>query len=325
MEQTDDVTLEARFAEHRGELRLHCYRMLGSFDEAEDLVQETLLRAWRRYDTFEGRSSFRTWLYRIATNACLDALRQRPRRPVLHTADGQPPFSEVTWLQPFPDDLIDEAEGPDALAVATETIELAFLVAIQHLSPLQRAVVVLRDVLGWPATETAAALETSTAAVNSALQRGRAALREHHGPEARESMDAAAASAAERELVQRYVDAHATADADALINLLREDVRFWMPPQPEHYLGRDAVAGVLRNVLEVDRIGDFHLVPVRTNRQPAAACYLRAPGDDEFRALALDVLRVADGRIVEITTFPPDTFAWFGLPEVLSRRDEARR
>jgi RNA polymerase sigma-70 factor (ECF subfamily) len=316
-EATEAREFERRFAQHRGELRLHCYRMVGSFDEAEDLVQETFLRAWRHRDSFEGRSAWRTWLYRIATNASLDALRRRPRRPVIHVgAPGEQPFSEVSWLQPMPDVLVDEAEGPDALAVATETIELAYLVAIQHLSPLQRAVVVLRDVLGWRAAETAEALETSTAAVNSALQRGRAALRAHQRGAARDEMDATAASAVERDIVRRYVDAHVASDAQALVDMLRADVRFWMPPTPEHWMGRDAVAAVLHEIFDADTTGDFRMVPTRANRQPAGAAYLRKPGGNAFEALALDVLRIEDGLIVEIVTFGPEVFPRFGLPPV---------
>src|SRR5690242_13674228 len=215
---TDDLTtldersFGARVEPHRRELHVHCYRLLGSFDDAEDLVQEAFLRAWRRRETYAGRASVRAWLYRIATNACLDALDKRPRRP---TADG-----EVAWLQPYPDDLLaqlpDHREGPEDVALSRETVELAFIAAIQHLAPLPRAVLVLRDVLGCSARDTAALLETTEASVNSALQRARAGLRERL-PEDREAWQLAAEpSAAERELLARYVDCSERADPEGL-------------------------------------------------------------------------------------------------------------
>jgi RNA polymerase sigma-70 factor (TIGR02960 family) len=296
---------------YRHELRVHCYRMLGSFADADDHVQETLLRAWRRRDGFEGRSSLRAWLYRIATNTCIDTLRTHPER-VVPVGVGTPPPSEIPWLQPYPDALLDQAapaqEQPDAVAVARETIELAYLAAIQLLPPNQRAVLILRDVLDWSAAETAELLDTSVPSVTSALQRARATLRQHARPEPRTSL------ADERELVARYVDAHQRGDAAALVALMREDVRFTMPPQPVHYEGVAAVAAVMHEALGV--VGEFRLVPTRANRMPAAANYLKPLGDSEFRALALDVLRIEDGRLVEITTFEPHLFVHFGLPQV---------
>ncbi len=298
--------------QYRAELRIHCYRMLGAFADAAEHVQETMLRAWRRRETFEGRSTLRAWLYRIATNVCLDTLRTHPER-VIPVGDGAtPPPSEIPWLQPYPDTLLDQAtsrdDQPDALVVARETIELAFLAVVQLLPPNQRAVLLLRDVLDWSAAETAALLDTSVASVTSALQRARVTLRQHARAESR------VPSGDERQLVARYVDAHHRADTAALVSLMREDIRFTMPPQPVHYDGIRQVAEVIGEALE--HAGEFRLVPTRANRSPAAANYLRERGDTEFRALALDVLRFEDGKLVEITTFEPRLFVHFGLPEV---------
>ena len=199
-ELTDETTFSALVERHRRELQVHCYRMLGSFEESEDLTQETFLRAWRRRETYAGRASLRAWLYRIATNACLDALEKRPRKP---SENG-----EIAWLQPFPDELLAELPSadsePDAEVVARETIELAFMVAIQHLPPRPRAVLILRDVLGWRARDTAELLETSEASVNSALQRARAGLKEHL-PEKRNDWTGAELGPVERELLDRYM------------------------------------------------------------------------------------------------------------------------
>jgi RNA polymerase sigma-70 factor (ECF subfamily) len=311
----DDDTDFARMVDgYRGELRVHCYRMLGSFTDAEDHVQETLLRAWRNRGSFEGRSTIRAWLYRIATNVCLDTLRTHPERVVLVGDVGDPAPSEIPWLQPYPDRLLDEDE-PAALVVARETIELAYLAMIQLLPANQRAVLILRDVLDFSAAETAELLDTSVASVTSALQRARATLKQHRSDD---WAPADEPSAQERELLQRYVDAHARADSDAVVAMMREDVRFTMPPQPTHYEGRTALAGFFTDAFGSQAAGEFRLVPTRANRQPAAANYLRAWGDTEFRALSLDVLRFAGGRLVEITTFEPALFAAFGLPEILA-------
>ena len=311
---TDEAAFTAAAEPHRRELRVHCYRMLGSFEEAEDLVQETYLRAWRRRDTFAGRSTFRAWLYRIATNACLDALAKRPRTP----AGG-----EVPWLQPFPDELLDQvpadALGPDAEVVAKETIELAFMVAIQHLPPRPRAVLILRDVLGWSAKDTATLLDMSVPAANSALQRARGALQEHL-PERRLEWSAGEdATTAERALVARYVEANERGDLQALAAMLAEDARFTMPPQPGLYLGRDRIAAAWsEGGFGSEELGDFRCLPTRVNRQPAVACYLRRPGEDEFAALALDVLRIAGGEIADVTAFEAEfVFPPLGLPPVL--------
>ena len=323
--QAGDETAFASLVErYRRELHVHCYRMVGSFEDAEDLVQETFLRAWRKRASFEGRSTFRAWLYRIATNACLDALAHDLPRPRNDPGAELPPPADLPWLQPYPDLLLDgvapsEVE-PDAAAVSRETIELAFLAAIQHLPPRQRAVLILRDVLGWSAKETASLLEGTVASVNSALQRARATLKERLPRRRLEWAADSAASEEERALLQRYVDAHDRADIAGLAALLRDDALLTMPPQPLWYRGRDAIATLLAQSIEPaspDYIGHFRLVPTRANRQPAAANYLRRPGDSVYRALALDVLRVEEGQIVEIVAFPADLFPAFGLSPTL--------
>jgi RNA polymerase sigma-70 factor (TIGR02960 family) len=307
MPAVDEATFSLLVERHRRELHVHCYRMMGSFEEAEDLVQETLLRAWRARESFEGGPLFRAWLYRIATNACLDALRRRSRRP---SSAGS--FEELPWLQPYPDGLLDEISSgedePDAIVVAKETIELAFLAVIQRLPALQRAVLLLRDVLGWSARETAQILETTVAAVNSALQRARATLQEHptRRPERPATQD-------EQRLLDGFIDTHERGDTEGAIALLREDVRITMPPHPWLFEGIQAVRELMANAKGT---GEWRLVPTRANRMPTAASYLRQPGDTEFRAFKLDVLRVEGGRIAEITTFDASLFPAFGLPPV---------
>ena len=308
---------EAAFGElvqrHRRELHLHCYRMTGSFDEAEDLVQETFLRAWRKRDSFEGGPGFRAWLYRIATNACLDALRSSRRRP--STVQS---FAEVPWLQPYPDRLLDELAPsdtqPDAVVVARETIELTYLAVIQLLPPRQRAVLILRDVLDWSAAEAAAMLEMSVAAANSALQRARATLRRRL-PGRPSEWSGSEPSQEERLLLEAFIDAHERADAAAAAALARDDIRVTMPPHPWCFEGLEAIRPMLEEGLTGP--GEWRLVPTWANRQPAAASYLKAPGDTEFRAFKLDVLRVEGGRIAEITTFGATLFPAFGLPATL--------
>jgi RNA polymerase sigma-70 factor (ECF subfamily) len=309
---------------YRRELRVHCYRMLGSLDDSEDLVQETFLRAWRRLETFEGHSSFRSWLYRIATNACLDWLGRQPRRvPARRSvgSDDAAPF-EVVWLQPYPDHLLEgiaaSGDDPGAAVVTRETIELAFLVAIQHLPPRQRAVLILRDVLGWPANEAASLLEMSVAAANSAVQRARATLRQHLATGRADWGRPTDPSREERALVQRYMEATDRGDADAIVAILHEDVRFSMPPLPQTWVGRETVvAGWAEGGFGSPSFGEMHSVLVGANLQPAVAGYVRRPGDPEFRALALDVLRIQDSTIVEIITFDADVFPAFGLPATL--------
>jgi RNA polymerase sigma-70 factor (ECF subfamily) len=310
---------------HRNELRLHCYRMLGSFEEAEDLVQETFLRAWRARASFS-TGSLRAWLYRIATNACLDVLRQRPPRllvglgPAADPDAPVPPPAELPWLQPFPDQLLDD--DPTTAVVNRETIELAFMAAIQHLPPRQRAVLILRDVVGWSAKETADLLDASVSSVNSALQRARATMREKLPPRRTDWAPAERPSDEERELLARYLDAHHRGDNAALAELLREDARLTMPPHEVWFDGREAILVASAKGFTPE-FGDLRSVATAANRQPAVAHYLRAPGESDYAALAFDVVRVEDGRIVEINSFVfPQLFPAFGLP--MSFRDEPR-
>jgi RNA polymerase sigma-70 factor, ECF subfamily len=327
----EESAVAALFERHRGEIQVHCYRMLGSFEDSEDLVQETFLRAWRKRASFGlgGRSSFRAWLYRIATNACLDVLRSRPRRvlpPQVVAAAGDPaaapsPPADLPWLQPYPDRLLEPIapaeDEPGAVVVARETIELAFIAAIQHLPPRQRAVLILRGVLGWSAKDTASLLEVSVGSVNSALQRARATLRDRLGERRMEWARSSEPSEEERELLRRYVDAHERADAEALAELLREDARLTMPPHPTWYAGRKAILIAARQGFDPE-FGDLRTVVAAANRQPAAAHYLRRPGESEYRPLALDVLRIDGGRVAEITSFVfPGLFPAFGLPSTL--------
>jgi RNA polymerase sigma-70 factor (TIGR02960 family) len=304
---------DALVARHRRELQVHCYRMLGSLEEAEDLTQETFLRAWRKRDTYAGRASLRAWLYRIATNACLDVLAKRPRTP---TPDG-----EIHWLQPYPDELLEKlpaGDEPGAEVVARETIELAYMVAIQHLPPRTRAVLILRDILGWRAKDTAELLETSVASVNSALQRAHAGLKEHL-PAQRSEWSAESLSPQDRELLDTYMRTTEQGDAEALAATLADDVRFSMPPQPGVWRGRDAVLGgwVEGGFGDFERLGEFRCVLTWANGRPAIANYLRKPGDDTFRPLALDVLTLADGVITEVIAFEGRLFGAFGLPDAL--------
>lgn len=315
----DESAFAVLVERHRRELQVHCYRMLGSFEDSEDLMQETFLRAWRKRKNFQGRSSFRAWLYRIATNACLDALARHPRKvPPSHGA----PASEVPWLQPYPDQLLEQAAPsdaePDAAVVAKETIELAFLVAIQHLPPRPRAVLILRDVLGWSAKDTAALLESSVASVNSALQRARATLKQHLPERRLEWAPGSDPSAEERALLQRYIDASERGDGDALAQMMREDARFSMPPEPGLWVGNEAiVAAWQEGGFGTEEWGDLRCTVTRANMQPAVACYHRRPGDSEYRALAIDVLRIEDGMVAEIVTFPGNLFPAFELPPKL--------
>jgi RNA polymerase sigma-70 factor, ECF subfamily len=318
---------EAEFAagveRWRGELRVHCYRMTGSFEEAEDLVQETFLRGWKNLGQFAGRASLRAWLYKIATNACLDALRGRGRRVLPHevgaagsAATAVAERADLPWLQPFPDRLLEARapaeEEPDAVAVRRETIELAFLAAIQHLPARQRAVLILRDVLGWPAKDTAELLDGTVAATNSALQRARVTLREHL-PGRRVEWDAgAAASEDELALLRRYMDAVERADLGAVAEVLAAEVRATMPPYTLWFDGRDSVLEALRlswDPAVPGYVGRFRTVETRANGQPAVAAYTNG------EAFAISVFRVEGGQIAEMTAFhSPQLFPAFGLP-----------
>jgi RNA polymerase sigma factor (sigma-70 family) len=328
---------------HRRELHVHCYRMLASFDQAQDAVQETFLRAWRGRDGFDGSGQFRAWLYRIATNVCLDVLRSR--RHVSQLAS----FAEVPWLQPYPDQLLDEVipapadEEPEQVAIRRETISLVFLAALQVLPPRQRAALIARDVLGWPAADTASILGTSVAAANSALQRARATMQQHlpqhradwtaaGRPADERATDELAAdrpatdrhvtdrhvtegpTAQERALVAQFIEAHERCDFAAAMAIAAQDIRVTMPPQPFVFEGPESIRPLMENAASM---GTWRLIPVTANRMPGAASYLLGPGDTEFRAFKFDIMRIENGAIAEITTFGSSLFPAFGLQPVL--------
>jgi RNA polymerase sigma-70 factor, ECF subfamily len=320
---------------YRPELQVHCYRMLGSLDDSEEVVQETFLRAWRRRETYEAPATFRAWLYGITTSACLDFLQARPRDRRVATAGtpGRTPTAAmIPWLQPYPDRLLDEvAPGseneprPDDAVVAKETIELAFLAAIQHLPPRQRAALILRDVLGWPAKEAAAALESSVSSVNSALQRARPTLRKHL-PERRLGWDSPGEhDESERAALERYMAAIERADDAALAKMLSEDARSgqqtgaggYEGSEPAFVEGREAIITSWTPALHGEHALEFRFMATYANRQPAAASYVRAPGWSGFHPFALSVLRLEEGTVTEVSTFPPGLFPAFGLPTEL--------
>ena len=309
---------------YRRELQLHCYRIVGSVEDAEDLVQETLLAAWRGLERFEGRASVRNWLYRIATNRSLNMLRDRSRRPREVPPMVEPPEptrrTEPVWLEPYPDTLLeglaDSAENPEARYETKESIALAFVAALQHLPPQQRAVLVLRDALGFRAAEAAEMLETSEAAVKGALQRARAAVDERLGPRDPESAPAPH-SAAEGELALRFAGAVESGDVDAVVSLLTDDAWLTMPPQPFEYQGHAAIAEFLRQRADL-RGHPLRLVPTRANGQPAFGCYLPSPQTAIARPYGFMVLTLAGERISAITWFADSSvFPQFGLPRSL--------
>ncbi|MFI6793372.1 RNA polymerase subunit sigma-70 [Nonomuraea sp. NPDC050383] len=312
----------ARFAliteRHRRELQVHCYRMLANYEDAQDMTQETFLRAWNKRETFKGHAALRTWLYRIATNACLDFLEKRnDRTPV---PSGLPdPGSEVPYLQPYPDRML--PEDPQESVVARETIELAFIVAVQHLPPRQRAAFVLRDVLGWPASKAADALQLTVASVTSALQRARVTMREQL-PGRRLDWRSPAThelSNDERGVVKAYIDAHERNDLDGLMSLLRDDLRFAMLPEPGTLImtAKDAVDGWVSSGLFQRGYDDWRCITTTVNRMPAAVLYLRTPDDLEYRLFNIAVLHIVDGKIAELTGFDATDKPWLGLPPTL--------
>jgi len=304
----DETTFNHALEDHRRELHVHCYRMLGSFDEAEDALQDALERAWKARESFAGGDGLRAWLYKIATNVCLDGLRAKKRRP--------PSEGEVPWLQPYPDRLLDEVapsdEQPDAVIVARETIELTYIAVIQLLPARQRAVLVLRDVLEWSAIDTAEMLDLSVASANSALQRARATLKERLPAH---DVERDALTEDEQRLLQGFIATHESGDWSAAAELMREDIRVSMPPNPGVYEGRETLRPLIARAIEM---GEWRLVPTRANRLPCAASYLRRPGDTVFRAFKLDVIRAGEGGIAEITTFGSSLFPAFGLPDELA-------
>jgi RNA polymerase sigma-70 factor (ECF subfamily) len=309
---------------HRAELHAHCYRMLGSFHDAEDALQETLLRAWRGLPGFDGRSSLRTWLFRIATNACIDAVARRPKRvipidygpPAATSADLGPPLTEVAWLEPYPGEVPEGFAAPHARYEQREAVELAFVAAMQYLPARQRAVLILREVLGFSAKEVSEALETSVASVNSALQRARKALEQRlPGPSQQETLRLLGDRRV-KELVDSYVDAWMRRDFEALRSLLAEDVTFSMPPWPGWWRGCDAIAAMLEEA--ADSCPPGRAVPTTANGQPALAYYSLDAASGRYLALAIDVLTLDGASITDITGFvTPDLFADFGLPAEL--------
>jgi len=316
------VDFESVVERHRREIQVHCYRMLGSLSDAEDLTQETFLRAWKGRDGFEGHASVRTWLYRIATNACLDALARRPRRvlPDQLRPSGEPDgplaAADLPWLEPYPDRLL-ETTAPDALVVERETIELAFLAAAQYLPPRQRAVLMLRDVLGWPAKETASVLETTVASANSALQRARTTLRERL-PARRAEWSAGDPTAEEAALLKRFIAAYEQGDPNAVARLLHEDAQAIMPPYTLWFGSREPIIRALSLSLDPAAptcVGRFRMLPIRANRQPAVATYLRRPGEDGYRWFGVTLLTVERGLVAAMAAFEPPSAAPWGLPE----------
>jgi RNA polymerase sigma-70 factor (TIGR02960 family) len=310
---------------HRRELQVHCYRIVGSVQDAEDLVQETLLAAWRGLEQFHGRASLRAWLYRIATNRCLNALRDSARRPAQAVAPAtelpEPTRrAEPVWLQPYPDvlleDLPDTSPGPEARYLAREAIELAFIAGLQGLPPRQRAALVLRDVLGFQTAEVASMLDTTEASVKGALQRARATL-DASRPDRERAAAPPAGSGPERELVGRFADAVETGDIDAVVALLTDDAWVSMPPAPHQYQGRAAIGAFLRDRARL-RGGPLRLVPTRANGQPAFGAYFPAPHTAIARPYGFVVLTLDGDRISDITWFADTSvFAHFGLPRSL--------
>ena len=309
---------------YRAELQLHCYRILGSVQDAEDVLQETLLAAWRGLERFDGRSSLRVWLYRIATNRSLNAVRDKARRPRTLEPMAEPPTptrrTEPVWLEPYPDALLgavaDSSPGPDARYELKEAVGLAFVTALQHLPPRQRAVLVLRDVLGFRATEVADILETSEAAVKGALQRARARLGNRLPAGDRERAPLPR-SPRQRELVGRFADAVERGDVDGVVALLTDDGRLTMPPQPFEYQGHAAIARFLDDRAAV-RGRPLRLAPTRANGQPAFGCYLPDAETAIARPYGMIVLTLTGDRISAITWFgETSVFPHFGLPESL--------
>ena len=320
----DGEAFRALTEPHRRELQVHCYRMLGSLQDAEDALQDTLLAAWQGLGGFEGRASIRTWLYRIATNRCLDALRAASRRPAkawdIPGVDPPEPtrLGEVVWLEPYPDTLLEDAMGvplgPEACYEQTESISLAFVTALQLLPPRQLAVLVLRDVLGFHAKEVADMLDSSVESVTSALKRARASLQS--SAEEREPAPAAD-SPSKQSRVAEFVRAYESADLHAIVSLLTDDVFVSMPPMPLEYEGRDVVARFCAGILRPGR--RFDLVPTRANRQPAFGTYLRGPTGIRH-GTGLFVLTLTGDRICAMTRFENSVYPWFGLPHSLPRR-----
>jgi RNA polymerase sigma-70 factor (ECF subfamily) len=321
---------------YRRELQVHCYRILGSLHEAEDMVQETFLRAWKRLYTYEGRAPFRAWLYKIATNICLDALDQRRSRRLLPVsslpasdprAPIQPPSPELIWLEPFPDEWLGDpaTANPEARYSAYESISLAFLTALQALPPRQRAILILSDVLDWSASETADLLGLTVSAVNSALHRARTTLTQrYHGREP-EGANLALTDERTQKLLRHYVQAWQTADVNGLVALLKEDAALAMPPSPSWYQGREAIGIFVATTVFADggmfpgkAFGRWRLLPTHANGAPAFAIYQRTEGD-EFQPFGIHILTCETGQLVQIFSFiNPSLPSKLGLPATLT-------
>jgi RNA polymerase sigma-70 factor (TIGR02960 family) len=322
----DDDAFRDLIEPYRRELRVHCYRMLGSLSDAEDVLQETLLAAWQGLGGFEGRASPRTWLYKIATNRCLDARRAASRRPQeWDVPNVEPPeptrLGEVVWLQPFPDALLDGVvdvpPGPEARYEQAESVSLAFVTALQALPPRQIAALILRDVLGYRAGEVADMLETTLESVNSALKRARASLQRRKPLPDGRAPSPTPGSATEQALTAKFASAWESADVEALVALLTDDAFISMPPVPFEYEGRDVVARFCAILLGTGR--RFDLVPTRANGQPAFGAYLRGR-DGPRHGTGLYVLTLAGDRICAMTRFGADVLPRFGLPQSLPAR-----
>lgn len=330
--RTKDAGVFAALTEsYRRELTAHCYRMMGSLQDAEDLVQETLLRAWQHLGTFDQPISFRAWLYKIATNVCLDALAKRPRRqlptlvyPKSEVGQGiEPPASEVVplWLEPYPDEWLAGVEAnPEARYTMQESITLAFLAALQVLSPRQRAVLLLMDVLDWHAAEAAQLLEVSVAAVNSALHRGRAAMSKAYGGNELDGLRASPDDTATEGLLNRYMRAWEEADIETLVSMLRKDAMVSMPPLPNWYRGRAAIRAFMSGTFfEEGASGRWKFLATRANAQPAAGLYMRDDAIGMYRPFTLHLVSVQAGRVANVVSFVhPALFSRFGLPGQLS-------
>src|SRR5215471_3103907 len=309
---------------HRRELQVHCYRMLGSFQDAEDALQDTLLTAWQGLGGFERRASIRTWLYRIATNRCLNMRRSASRRPAgeWNIPNVEPPrptrLGEVVWLEPFPDavmeGVLDLPPGPEARYEQSESISLAFITGLQVLPPRQLAVLILRDVLGFHASEVADMLDSTVESVNSALKRARAGMQRQQRTASGQAAPPAAESPGEHAIVAKFVSAYESADVDALVALLTDDVFVSMPPMPFEYEGREIAGHFFSSLFDAGR--RFELVPTRSNGQPAFGAYLRAPGGIRH-GTGLFVLALTSDRICALTRFEKSVLPWFGLPRSL--------
>jgi RNA polymerase sigma-70 factor (ECF subfamily) len=321
---------------HRTELHAHCYRMLGSVHDADDALQDALLRAWRGLARFEGRSSLRTWLYRITTNACIDVISRRPKRvlPIDHAPAAGPgddlaePLTESVWIEPYADDRLEDGRAaPEARYERRESVELAFTAALQHLPPTQRAALILRDVLGFSAREAAEALETTVASVNGALRRARKAAAERLPGRSQQATLRALGDNGIREVVERYIDAWERGDVDAILAMLADDATFTMPPLPTWYRGRAAIESFLTRFALQDR---WRLRPARANGQLAFGCYAWDGEKKSYTGLSLDVLTLDGARATEVTSFvtphsrgparerfAADVLQRFGLPTSL--------